>query len=269
MDPECVMLYLHSSIRLHGISRDNFYGRLSAKFFQHTPVVRHTFGLIGYGVVGWGIELQVERSRVRFPMGLFGFLVYLILNPSGRTMAVGLAQPRTELTGIYPGGKGSRCGWMTNLPLLCVDWLEILEVSSAWSPTGLYRPVQALLFLVGYTSLYLPISCVPSPARPLSKRTGSGKKPWRQFYGTSRPLRSSSLGPWCRSSSMSPQFDTVWLRHYRKILRDPYPERTDLSSAQRMRTKWVRFDITLDYTVCIEIHCSSYSEFEFCPSSRL
>ena len=79
MDPECVMLYLHSSIRLHGISMDNFYGRLSANLSQHTPAVRYTFGLVGYGVVGWGIALQVGRLRVRFPMGLFGFLVDLIL----------------------------------------------------------------------------------------------------------------------------------------------------------------------------------------------
>jgi len=52
MDPECLMLYLHSSIRLHGISRDNFYGRLSANLFQHTLAVRYIFGLVGYGVVG-------------------------------------------------------------------------------------------------------------------------------------------------------------------------------------------------------------------------
>jgi len=51
MDPEWVMLYLHSSIRPHGISRDNIYGRLSAKFFQNPLAVRYTFGTVGYGVV--------------------------------------------------------------------------------------------------------------------------------------------------------------------------------------------------------------------------
>jgi hypothetical protein len=52
MDPECVMLYLHSSIRFYDISRDNFYGLLSANLFQHTLAVKYTFGLVGYGVVG-------------------------------------------------------------------------------------------------------------------------------------------------------------------------------------------------------------------------
>ena len=44
---------------------------------------------------GWSTVLQVGRSRVRFPMVSVEFFIE---NPSGRTMALGLTQPLTEMS---------------------------------------------------------------------------------------------------------------------------------------------------------------------------
>ena len=47
------------------------------------------------GTVGSGTALQARRSRVRFPMLS---LEFFIDNPSGRTVALGLTQPLTEMS---------------------------------------------------------------------------------------------------------------------------------------------------------------------------
>jgi len=46
--------------------------------------------------VGWGTTLQVRRSRVRFPMVSLEF--FIDIKPSGRTMALELTQPLTEMS---------------------------------------------------------------------------------------------------------------------------------------------------------------------------
>jgi hypothetical protein len=47
---------------------------------------------------------------------------------SGRTMALGLTQPVTEIVpGIFPGGKGGRCVRLTNLTPSCANCLEMWE----------------------------------------------------------------------------------------------------------------------------------------------
>jgi hypothetical protein len=48
------------------------------------------------GAVGWGTALQAGRSRVRFPMVSLEF--FIDHNPSGRTTALGLTQPLTEMS---------------------------------------------------------------------------------------------------------------------------------------------------------------------------
>ena len=50
-------------------------------------------------------------------------------NPSGRTMALGLTQPLTEMStrNISWGSKGGRCIGLTTLPPFCADCLEIWE----------------------------------------------------------------------------------------------------------------------------------------------
>jgi len=41
-----------------------------------------------------------------------------------------------------------RCMGLTTLPLSCVDYLEILGVSTSWGPMGLSRSVLGELFLL-------------------------------------------------------------------------------------------------------------------------
>jgi hypothetical protein len=56
-------------------------------------------------------------------------------------MALGSTQPVTELsTGIFPGGKGGRCGGLTTLPPSCTDCLKM------WEPQipGTLRACQGL-----------------------------------------------------------------------------------------------------------------------------
>jgi len=48
------------------------------------------------GAVGWGTVLQTGRSRVRFSM--VSLKIFRWHNPSGRTMALGLTQPLTEMS---------------------------------------------------------------------------------------------------------------------------------------------------------------------------
>jgi len=60
---------------------------------------------------------------------------------SGRTMALGLAQPLREIsTRNISYGKGGRCVRLTNLPPSCADCLEIWEPQppgTPWASPGL------------------------------------------------------------------------------------------------------------------------------------
>ena len=62
-------------------------------------------------------------------------------NPSGRTMALGLTQPLTEMStrNISWGPKDGRCVVLTTLPPSCADCLEIWEPLNLLEPSG---PVQ-------------------------------------------------------------------------------------------------------------------------------
>jgi len=65
-----------------------------------------------------------------------------LLNPSGRTMAMGSTQPLTEMSArviSWGGGKGGQCVGLTTFPL-CADCLEILAASTSWSFKDLSRP---------------------------------------------------------------------------------------------------------------------------------
>src|SRR5215468_5222175 len=62
-------------------------------------------------------------------------------NPSGRTMALGLTQPLTEMsTRNISWGKGGRCVGLTTLPPSCADCLKIWEPQ----PPGTLRACQGL-----------------------------------------------------------------------------------------------------------------------------
>jgi hypothetical protein len=104
-------------------------------------------GLISHGVSKFFVVLI--RPRVRYPMGSLDFS----LTSSGRTMALGLTQPLTEMSsyqeyllGREGGGWGEdgRCLGLKTLPPLCADYLEILGASTSWRP----RACRALTLLV-------------------------------------------------------------------------------------------------------------------------
>ena len=62
-------------------------------------------------------------------------------HPSGRTMALGLTQPVTEVrTKNINWGKGGRCVGLTILPPLCADCLEIWESQTP----GTFKACQGL-----------------------------------------------------------------------------------------------------------------------------
>ena len=64
-------------------------------------------------------------------------------NPSGRTPALGLTQPRNrnEYQEYLLGGRDGRCLGLTTLPLSCAGCLEIWEPQPCWNPQGLSRAV--------------------------------------------------------------------------------------------------------------------------------
>jgi len=87
--------------------------------------------------------LQVGRSRVRFPDGVTG--IFHLHNPSGRTMALELTQPLTEMSTRNiscggGGGKGGRCVKLTTLEASCAECLEIWEPQ----PAGTLRACPGL-----------------------------------------------------------------------------------------------------------------------------
>jgi len=71
----------------------------------------------------------MNKAEVRGFDSRWCHLNFFIDNPSGRTMALGLTQPVTEMStrNISYGGKGGRCVGLTTLPPSCADCLEIWE----------------------------------------------------------------------------------------------------------------------------------------------
>jgi len=78
-----------------------------------------------------------RKPRVRFPTVS---LEFPIDNPSGRTVTLG-STPLTEMSTrrISWGGKRGRCVGLKTLPSPCADCLDVLGVSTSWSPQGLPR----------------------------------------------------------------------------------------------------------------------------------
>jgi hypothetical protein len=68
-------------------------------------------------------------------------------------MALGSTQPVTGMS--TAGGKGGRCIELRTLRPSCPDSLEILRVSTSWSPKGLSRAVQELLLPYSSELLHL------------------------------------------------------------------------------------------------------------------
>jgi hypothetical protein len=83
-----------------------------------------------------------QKVAGSIPDGVIG--IFHWLNPSNCTIALGLTQPRTEMStrDFSVGDKGGRCIGLTILPSSCANCLEILGASTSWSPKDLSRPVM-------------------------------------------------------------------------------------------------------------------------------
>jgi hypothetical protein len=96
--------------------------------------------------VGGGTTLQAGRLRVRFPDGVIG--IFHWHNPSGRTVALGLTRPLTEMStrNIFWGQRWPvpRADNLTTF--MCrLSWN--LGASLSWNRQGLSRPVIGVLYL--------------------------------------------------------------------------------------------------------------------------
>ena len=89
------------------------------------------------------------RSRFRFPMVSLEFFIDIIL--LGRTMALRLTQPLTEMSNRdISWGVGRPVRRADNLTTLKCRLPWNLGASPSWNPQGLSRPVMGLLYLLIY-----------------------------------------------------------------------------------------------------------------------
>ena len=98
----------------------------------------------GGGVTRWRSWLRHCATSQKVAGSISGGVIgiFLLHNPSGRTMTLGLTQPLTEMNTRYisSGGKGGRCVRLTNLLPSCADCLEIWEPQ----PPGTLRACPGL-----------------------------------------------------------------------------------------------------------------------------
>jgi hypothetical protein len=94
---------------------------------------------------GWGTALQTVRSRDRFPIVSLEF--FIGITPPA---ALWLSLWQKWVPGIFPGGRGGRCVWLTTLPPSCAECLKIWTLNLL-EPSG---PLKACNGIV--LSLPLP-----------------------------------------------------------------------------------------------------------------
>jgi hypothetical protein len=102
----------------------------------------------------WGNALQTGRSRIRFLLGFFSYLILLAALWLWRRVSLW----EEWLPRIFPGGKGGRCVGLTTLPPSRADCLEILGNRTSWSPKDLYRSERGnFTFALIRTYIYIHI----------------------------------------------------------------------------------------------------------------
>jgi len=109
------------------------------------------------GTVKSPIPITLAGSIPDYVIGIFHWH-----NPSGRTVALGLTQPLTEMStrNISWGGRGDRCIRLTTLPPSCADYLEIWEPQTPaplWGCPDLYR--DCFTFFTNYPISFNFVSC--------------------------------------------------------------------------------------------------------------
>jgi hypothetical protein len=97
------------------------------------------------GTVDWGSVLQAGRLWFQFPMVSLEFFINIILQPH---CVQGVDSPcnRNEYQEYFQWGKGGGCIGLTTLSPSFANCLE-MGSSTSWSPLGLDRPDQGLLYL--------------------------------------------------------------------------------------------------------------------------
>lgn len=140
-------LLLHSS--LVGNGKESL--SIATRSVLYADVWWPCLKVLTYSYWGWeGVAVaQMVHARrykpescVRYPMGSYGFL---LTYSSGRTMAQRSIQPLTEMSSkkikaaVAYGWEPLTSSW--------ADCLEILESSTSWNPSCLYRPAQGYLYM--------------------------------------------------------------------------------------------------------------------------
>ena len=113
-------------------------------------------GYAAGGAVGWGTATS-WKVAVSIPDGVIG--IFYWHNPTGRTLALGLTQPLTEMS-------TRNISWWWRRPVRRADNLTTfmcplswdLGASTFWKPQGLSRSVMGLLYLYHFqTTLYFDL----------------------------------------------------------------------------------------------------------------
>jgi hypothetical protein len=128
---QCSLLWALSLTRLRAMFQGTYEVGTGIRCLKWSAILKE--------VVGWGTMLQAGRSLFRDPMRPLHF--FNLLNPSSRTMALGITQRRNEYQ-----KQEKRCFWvvergrrlrLTTWPP-CVSWLRDVGSLTSHNSLGLH-----------------------------------------------------------------------------------------------------------------------------------
>ena len=111
----------------------------------YVSCLKHNYRII---IVSFGSYLSL--IQIPYEKNYLSMLNCIILGyPSGRTTAVGLTQPLTEMSTRNISWGVKEAGAKDWKPSTFMCWLSWnLGASTSWNPLGLSRPIQGLLYLL-------------------------------------------------------------------------------------------------------------------------